>query len=117
MYGGKPHAQECIFQRSRPFKIKHSSLGQTMVGPRVTTKPSNFHSPEPYCYSPWKIRKPCDDPREVSITRNSEEEPITEDPKKDLSRRNQKKALSLRNLKRTPSLTTLRRVLSMTIHH
>ena len=22
MYGGKPHAQECIFQRSRPSKIK-----------------------------------------------------------------------------------------------
>ena len=47
MYGGKPHAKECIFQWSRLFKIKNSSLDKTMVGPHVATKPWNFHSPEP----------------------------------------------------------------------
>ena len=78
MYGDKPHAQECIFQQSRPSKI--------MVGPRLATKPWNFHSPEPlpflplpwensedlslnhgifslqspypFCHCPGKIRKP-----------------------------------------------------------
>ena len=38
------------------LKIFQSAL--TMVGPRVATKSFSFYSPEPYCHSPWKIRKP-----------------------------------------------------------
>ena len=45
-YGDKPHAQECIFQRSRPSKINFFPSDATMVEPRVATKLWNFYSPE-----------------------------------------------------------------------